>query len=994
MAYDKRQYVVFLLIMILALGGCAARRDPAPTPGELPIGSRISLSGNTKALGDVTCEFHKAGEKQNLEQFEIRCPGWERPTGLVWRGTPPHLAADWQQTFLSNSDLAQSIEVEANCGAPEPTRILDDQPASLRRCTTHGGGFPYLLIAAGSDNRIFVLWGPAHLAPLFESFILSSRPGTGQVKLAGAQSQLIALAEQTVMAKGQAIGLEDMGQFIALDELSSLYNSAKNHQRALELAQRALEVHERIKGMNDASAGYLTARIARELSRLQPGAAAAMFQRAEPLVKASSNHADYAEFLVYRAWHELSRGDRMRAEQDARQSWELSQAAAAHSQQGERNPRIAHSLIGVGDVYVELGKLVEARSAYQQALEIFDAVRGDDYHWVGQSHERLAEVYRRQQVFGPARAQALAAVELMRALFGEGRALAEALMVQAAIERDAGQPQQALALWRTARDMLLSDRATLAQLRAEDIEGYLDLLFSLAGTDTDTGGNALLDEAFTVSQLGQTPAAGRAVTQAAARLAESDPAVREVARALQDALKMRQDTQYELGLEQSKPATTRNIAREEALAAKLRAATTDYQRLEERLQVQFPRYGRLVTPTPLNAAAVAKLLGRGEALLRILPGKNATWVFLVKADGTLHGAAVTLPAAQLTAEVERLRAGVDGSSGQLPDFNLTLAHELYQQLLGSMEPALAGVQHLIVVPEGALLSLPPALLVRRTPVDSHDYHGAAWLVRDMSLSLLPSVVALEQFRQVAKSSQARQPFIGFGDPTFTRSASAMPGSGSAAQVAQGCPLTAESLSRLPRLPDTATELRALARTLGADPSSVVLGRQATVPAVQASALQNYRVIAFATHALLPGELDCLAEPALVLTPQVGAKPGDNGLLTADAVANLKLDAEWVLLSACNTAGAGGGLRGEGLSGLATMFLYAGSRALLASHWNVFSEPTVFLTTRTFETYRKTPGQGRAEALRQAQLALMDQPDRSHPIFWAAFTLIGESSPSP
>ncbi|HRK19264.1 MAG TPA: hypothetical protein PK970_09930, partial [Hyphomicrobiaceae bacterium] len=102
----------------------------------------------------------------------------------------------------------------------------------------------------------------------------------------------------------------------------------------------------------------------------------------------------------------------------------------------------------------------------------------------------------------------VAAAELKRALFGEGRALAEALMVQAAIEHDAGQPQQALALWRAARDMLLNDRATLAQLRAEDIEGYLDLLFDLAGTDATTGGNALLDEAFTVSQLGQTPAAG------------------------------------------------------------------------------------------------------------------------------------------------------------------------------------------------------------------------------------------------------------------------------------------------------------------------------------------------------------------------------------------------------------------------------------------------------------------------------------------------------
>jgi CHAT domain-containing protein len=131
---------------------------------------------------------------------------------------------------------------------------------------------------------------------------------------------------------------------------------------------------------------------------------------------------------------------------------------------------------------------------------------------------------------------------------------------------------------------------------------------------------------------------------------------------------------------------------------------------------------------------------------------------------------------------------------------------------------------------------------------------------------------------------------------------------------------------------------------------------------------------------------------LALTPQVAEQGGDNGLLSASAIANLKLDAEWVLLSACNTAGAGGGhLRGEGLSGLATAFFYAGSRALLASHWYVVSEPTVFLTTRTFDAYQKSPGMGRAEALRRAQLALLEQPNMAHPIFWAAFTLIGESS---
>lgn len=976
--------VLELLIGVLTLWGCATTtQDSALALGKPPVGTRIALNEPVRSLGDVACEFYKASDDQGLEQFEIRCPGWERYTGLVWRGDLPRSTANWEQVFLDSSDLAKTVQKDATCASTESTRILQDQPAYLRRCASHNGGFPYLLIVVGISQQAFVLWGPAHLAPLFESFVSTSLRGTAQEKLPGSRSQLIALVEQSVMVDGRFIGLEDMGQFTLLDELSSLYNSAKNHQRALDLARRALEIHERIKGANDPSGGYLASRIARELSHSQPGAAETMFQRAEPLVKNSPNAWDWPEFLVYRAWHELKWGDRLQAEQYARQSWEASQRVAARAPN-----RIAHSLIGVGDVYVELGRLDDAEAAYLQALEIFKAARGGDYHWVGESQRRLAEVYWRHGAFAQARTQAQAAVEVKRALFGEGQALAEALITQANVERAAGQPGRALDYWREARRILTGDPAALTQLRTEDIEGYLALLFEQIGD----GNAALLEEAFIVSQLGQTPAAGRAVTQTAARLAETDPAVREATRALQDALKNRQDAQYELGLEQNKPANQRNADREEALKARLRTAAEAYQRQEERLQAQFPRYGRLVTPTPLKSAEAAKLLRQGEALVRMLPGARATWVFLVKADGTLRGVAAPLPDRQLTAQVEQLRMGVDASAGRAPDFDLAQAYDLYQQLLGSLDVELTGVQHLIVAPGGALLSLPPALLVRRPPLEPHDYRRAAWLVRDMALSVLPSVVALEQFRTVAASSQAKQSFIGFGDPVFT----VPPGQlrGDVERGVQACPLDADTLNQLARLPETANELRALASTLGADRErDVVLNRQATIAAVQTRPLQDYRIIAFATHALLPGELDCLTEPALALTPGGVARGSDNGLLRASAIADLKLDAEWVLLSACNTAGTGkGGLRGEGLSGLATAFFYAGTRALLASHWYVFSQPTVLLTTRTFESFRKAPQQGRAEALRQAQLALLDDPQMAHPVFWAAFTLIGESVP--
>ncbi len=151
--------------------------------------------------------------------------------------------------------------------------------------------------------------------------------------------------------------------------------------------------------------------------------------------------------------------------------------------------------------------------------------------------------------------------------------------------------------------------------------------------------------------------------------------------------------------------------------------------------------------------------------------------------------------------------------------------------------------------------------------------------------------------------------------------------------------------------------------------------------------------ASATHGLLANEshdvAQAAAEPALLLTPPQRASEEDDGLLTASEVAQLKLDADWVIMSACNTA-AGDKLDAEALSGLARAFFYAGSRALLVSHWYVDSEATVKLITHAFTAMSASPGAGRAEALRRAMLALIDEGGRmADPAIWAPFVVVGE-----
>ena len=203
--------------------------------------------------------------------------------------------------------------------------------------------------------------------------------------------------------------------------------------------------------------------------------------------------------------------------------------------------------------------------------------------------------------------------------------------------------------------------------------------------------------------------------------------------------------------------------------------------------------------------------------------------------------------------------------------------------------------------------------------------------------------------------------------------------------------TAETLVRLP---ETADELRAVAQALGAGNDAIQLRGAANEQAVKQARLVDYRVVYFATHALVAGEVKLFstkAEPALALSLPITASDTDDGLLMASEVAQLKLNADWVVLSACNTA-AGDKPGAEALSGPARAFFYAGARALLVSHWPVNSKAAVDLTTNSFKLLKDNPTMGRAEALRRSMLALTNdtsEPTNAYPGIWAPFVVVGE-----
>jgi CHAT domain-containing protein len=200
-----------------------------------------------------------------------------------------------------------------------------------------------------------------------------------------------------------------------------------------------------------------------------------------------------------------------------------------------------------------------------------------------------------------------------------------------------------------------------------------------------------------------------------------------------------------------------------------------------------------------------------------------------------------------------------------------------------------------------------------------------------------------------------------------------------------------ALARLKGLPETEREVQTVAGYLGASPEEVLARAEATETAVRQARLADYRTIYFATHGLMAGEVPGLEEPALVLSRPASPTAADDGLLTASEIAGLKLDADMVVLSACNTAAPQSGGE-EGLSGLAKAFFQAGARSLLVSHWAVPSQAAVKLTTRMFDIQRREPTLRRAEALRRSILALLSDgsdPTNVYPMFWAPFVLVGD-----
>ena len=450
--------------------------------------------------------------------------------------------------------------------------------------------------------------------------------------------------------------------------------------------------------------------------------------------------------------------------------------------------------------------------------------------------------------------------------------------------------------------------------------------------------------------------------------------------------------------------------------------------IENSINEQFPDYGQILNPKPPEVDAIRQSLSPGELLVTYHLGekKSHVWTLSRNEDLSLH--TIDQGREELNAKIRKLRASILPTSNTLdgiPDFDVELAYELFEDLLGNaLSSDKADVRDLIIVPSGDLGSLPMGLLVTEdikgvnVSVDAANglmfaqYADVPWLINRASITVVPSASTLVLLRQLKDPADSSDGFIGFGDPLFSSdqtdaneqltSLEASDGqllvSRSATLGFRALPDTRSSvtadLSVLPPLSDTSEELVQIASILNASiTDDLFLGSQASEQNVKDRNLSNKNVLIFATHGLLPGDLDGLDQPALALTnPNLIQSSGD-GLLKMKEILALDLNADWVILSACNTA-SGDGDGAEAFSGLGQAFFYAGARSLLLSNWSVETVSAKLLTTGIFEASINNRSLTRAQALQASAQDLMRRSadghySYAHPIFWAPFTLVGD-----
>ena len=963
----KKAAAAFAILAAALIGAGAARAEPA------------ALGNN---LAGETCRMDAAPSL--VKNANIVCG--DAVAGTVRMAAAPQLPADAATRLNALMDGARALRgqdaEQAACGAPQ--EIAPGMALSI--CTITGNGWPHIVLAAATANSLYEADGMPSLLPVLTASLARLAGGDGTAAAQAGEKILAAKLSPDAM-RARASDAADYKNDV---EAGRLAGGSEDYAAAENAYRHALDIETKLFGPDAAPVGETLAELALQVSNQgRFDEADALFHRAEPILESAAETSLRARLSSYLALHAANQRHFDDALKLAHQATTALRAAVAEAGDNETDVaaaqgELSHSLRLEAEMALRLGDVTAARASAEEALWIVFQQPGLPLWWRADTLALMGEVNEASGRVVPAEHNFKDAADLDKKLFGDAAPTASAELQLGAFYASEQIYQPALEAYREAFRIFAANKVARSRVVADQLLPYFDAANAQAKTP------ALENEMFEAAQLAGGGVADQTIARMAARQAAGTPALAAAVRAVQDAERARDTARIELAAENSKADQDRDAKRVQSLQAEFTAASGKYDTLAAKLSQSFPAYGKLAAPGPAALADVQRNLAPDAALVMYVVGVKGSYALLVKRDA-LIARKIAAASEDLSGDVADLRKAFAPTLGRLAPFSLKSSYALYEKLIAPFEADLSGTQMLSVVPSPELANLPFALLVSAAPAANENYGDAAWLIRRMAVSNVPSPRAyLALAAAEAARTQAPDPILAFGAPDFM-------GNGGAAlqSLATACldggPVAAGTLLSLPPLPDTAGEVNAVARALGAGADSVLLGAQANEAALHARKLSDYNVIYFATHGLLPGELHCQSEPAIALSPPAHATSTDtDGLLTADEVANLDLNADLVVLSACNTAAGGNGKSGgAALEGLADAFFDAGARAVIASHWQVPSASTVSLMTDMFARYGAHRGQGLAEALRQAQLALIAKPATSHPFNWAAFTLIGD-----
>lgn len=915
----------------------------------------------------------------------IHCGDAPDAAGQVTFVTAPKDKATWHDGL---AQFVLSSSQNLNC---EDTQWIGDGHTALRICTLKSNGWPRIVLGVQAGNRLYRAEGTPAALPALQAAIAADShepPTSREAILASIGSKLSAEAIHS--------SAPDYTKYKKSIEAARLAGAADNYAAAEANFRQALAIEERLFGKRSVVVGQTLAELALQVSNQgRFDDAAALFRRAAPLIEASAadnvrarydsylaldaaNQRHYADALKFARQATVARRAEIVAAKQANAGFGDTIAAVPVSQ-GE----LAHALRIEAEMALRLGDLASAQATAEEALWIVSDDPGLPLWWRADTIALLGAINERRGRVVAAEHDLRDARDLNTKLFGQTAPTALADLKLGGFYSRQQVYTASLEAFHAAFAIAATDPIARAQVAPDDIVQYITAEAAAGDPATRDG------KIFSASQLVNSSVADKTIARVAARQAAGNADLSALIARAQLAEHDRDVARIQLAAEYAKGDGERNDERQKTLESNAKRTAADAEAMMAEVRKSFPQYAKLADPGAADLGPVQAQLAPNEALVSFVFGQSSGYALVIRQHG-LDAVELSIGVGEVAQDVADLRRGLVPGAGQLPEFSLKNSYALYQALLAPLQSHLGNVDHLVVVPGAALSSLPLALLVTEPPANQ-NYANAAWLVRRFALSSVPSARAfLALGTEMARRTPAPRPFLGIGAPAFMG-----PGGPAGAKVLanltascrEAGPISADQLSALPPLPGTAHEIRTVGAHIGGSDADILLDARATEADFRAQPLDQFAVIYFATHGILPGELHCEGEPALALSPPLHAASSTSadGMLQASEIAQLKLNADLVVLSACNTAESGDG--GSALQGLSDAFFAAGARSVLASHWEVPSDATEALMIGLFDPANRA--RGLAQGLRRSQLALIAHASTAHPFYWAAFTIIGD-----